>query len=135
MADWPCSLGYTRVPDHVAKERPGMRGLSLAGGFPLLIMGIVAWMQQWHWPVWLYLCAGLATFMVYAVDKVQAKRGGWRIPERILHLMELAGGWPGALMAQRLLRHKSSKSSYQMVFWLIVAVHYCAWGAWFWSLS
>ena len=33
---------------------------------------------------------------------------------------ELLGGWPAAFLAQRRLRHKCSKSSYQFVFWLIV---------------
>lgn len=112
-----------------------MRGLSLAGGFPLLIMGIVAWLQHNQWPVWCYLIVSAVTFIIYAMDKLQAKRGGWRVPEQTLHGLELAGGWPGALLAQRLLRHKSSKSGYQMVFWLIVAVHYCAWGIWFWLMS
>ena len=37
-----------------------------------------------------------------------------------LHLLELLGGWPGAFLAQRRLRHKCSKGSYQFVFWLIV---------------
>ncbi|GGY09678.1 DUF1294 domain-containing protein [Paludibacterium paludis] len=109
-----------------------MRGLSLAGGFPVLVMSLLAWMRELRWPVQLYLAAGCLTFILYSFDKWRAVRGGRRVPETTLHLMELAGGWPGALIAQRLLRHKCSKSRYQWVFWLIVAVHYAAWGAWFW---
>jgi uncharacterized membrane protein YsdA (DUF1294 family) len=37
--------------------------------------------------------------------------------------LELAGGWPGAFLAQRRLRHKCSKVSYQITFWLIVSLH------------
>jgi hypothetical protein len=38
-------------------------------------------------------------------------------------MTELLGGWPGAFLAQRRLRHKCSKVSYQFVFWLIVLAY------------
>jgi uncharacterized membrane protein YsdA (DUF1294 family) len=41
------------------------------------------------------------------------------MPEAKLHIMELLGGWPGAFLAQRRFRHKCSKVSYQVVFWVI----------------
>lgn len=44
-----------------------------------------------------------------------------------LHAVELLGGWPGALLAQQLLRHKTKKTSYQVVFWLIVLMHQIYW--------
>ena len=63
------------------------------------------------------------TYFVYAWDKNRAQKKGQREPEQELHLLELLGGWPGAFIAQRSLRHKCSKLSYQIVFWLIVATH------------
>jgi uncharacterized membrane protein YsdA (DUF1294 family) len=60
------------------------------------------------------------TYWIYAVDKRRAEEGLWRLREADLHLLELLGGWPGAFLAQRRLRHKCSKGSYQFVFWLIV---------------
>ncbi len=60
------------------------------------------------------------TYLLYAVDKTNARAGAWRIPEAWLHIFELAGGWPSAFLAQRSLRHKCSKGSYQVMFWLIV---------------
>ena len=63
----------------------------------------------------------LLTFAVYAFDKRRAVKQGERTPEAMLHLLELLGGWPGAFLGQRLLRHKSVKVTYQIVFWFIVA--------------
>lgn len=65
----------------------------------------------------------LGVFILYGIDKRRAARGEFRIPEWGLHLGELLGGWPAAYLAQRLLRHKSSKFTYLLVFWLIVLLH------------
>jgi uncharacterized membrane protein YsdA (DUF1294 family) len=66
------------------------------------------------------LVVNMLTYWAYARDKRRAQDGEWRISEAQLHLWELLGGWPGAWLAQRRLRHKCSKGSYQFVFWLIV---------------
>jgi uncharacterized membrane protein YsdA (DUF1294 family)/cold shock CspA family protein len=65
----------------------------------------------------------LVTYAAYASDKRRAQTDAWRIPEVYLHGLEIVGGWPGAWMAQRRLRHKSSKLSYQIKFWLIIITH------------
>jgi uncharacterized membrane protein YsdA (DUF1294 family) len=72
----------------------------------------------------------LLTFVLYADDKSRAKRGNWRTSEKTLHLCELAGGWLGGFVAQRRLRHESSKGSYQAEFWAIVMIHYIVWLIW-----
>ena len=75
-------------------------------------------------PPWLagwVLALSLLAFVVYAFDKRAARTpGARRTPERTLHLIALAGGWPGALLAQRVLRHKNRKPAFQRVFWLTV---------------
>ena len=43
--------------------------------------------------------------------------------------MALLGGWPGAIFAQRVFRHKSSKPSFQSVFWITVVLNCVALGA------
>nr|MBX2853107.1 DUF1294 domain-containing protein [Phycisphaeraceae bacterium] len=63
------------------------------------------------------------TLGFYAWDKRQASKHGWRVPEKRLHLLALLGGWPGALLGQRWLRHKSVKTRFRLVFWLTVFVH------------
>lgn len=97
--------------------------LPLLGGVQLLGTGLL-------WPLPLYLAASLLSFLQYWLDKRSAQRGDRRTPENTLHLLELAGGWPGALLAQQTLRHKTRKVSYQAVFWLIVAVHQAFWVDW-----
>ena len=73
--------------------------------------------------LWLYLGASAATFAAYARDKSAARNGRWRVQERTLHGLALVGGWPGAVVAQRFLRHKSQKQSFQVVFWATVALN------------
>jgi uncharacterized membrane protein YsdA (DUF1294 family) len=75
----------------------------------------------------LYSCACPVTFAAYYWDKRQSIRQGDRIRERTMHLLELFGGWPTALVAQRVLRHKCKKLRYQLVYWAIVALHGLFW--------
>lgn len=77
----------------------------------------------------LYLVASVITFLAYAIDKSAAMRNRWRTRESTLHLFSLAGGWPGAIAAQRILRHKSSKASFQTAFW-VSAVLNCSLFGW-----
>ena len=79
-----------------------------------------------------YLAASLATLIAYAIDKSAAESGHWRTRERTLHALSLAGGWPGALVAQAVFHHKSHKRSFQIVFWTTVVAN-CAALAWFLS--
>lgn len=76
----------------------------------------------------LYPVASLVTLALYWHDKRRARDDGRRTPEKLLHLGELLGGWPGALVAQQLFRHKTRKLTYQVVFWGIVVVHQVLWG-------
>jgi uncharacterized membrane protein YsdA (DUF1294 family) len=70
------------------------------------------------------------TFFLYWRDKLAAQRGAWRTPEDLLHLFSLVGGWPGAWLAQRLLRHKSSKSSFRLMYWASVVLHWALLAYW-----
>tara|TARA_B100000700_G_scaffold11895_1_gene12161 strand:+ start:1074 stop:1580 length:507 start_codon:yes stop_codon:yes gene_type:complete len=67
-----------------------------------------------------YSIISILTFLVYAWDKAAAKRNSRRIPEKYIHILALACGWPGAVVAQRFIRHKSSKRRFQIMFWLTV---------------
>jgi len=93
-------------------------GLAAGGTLPLIIPA-------------LYIAASVAAGVAYAIDKSAAQSGAWRTRERTLHVLALLGGWPGALVAQRVLRHKSTKRSFQFAFWVTVALN-CGALVWFW---
>lgn len=65
----------------------------------------------------LYFGMSLVAYVLYAWDKVSARGGRWRTQESTLLMAGLLGGWPGALIAQESLRHKTAKTSFQAAFW------------------
>ena len=67
--------------------------------------------------------ASLITYVAYAKDKSAASKGTWRVPEKTLHLLALFFGWPGALIAQERLRHKTKKLGFRLIFWLTVLLN------------
>src|SRR4051812_42297299 len=74
-----------------------------------------------------YAVMSVVTFAVYAFDKSRAARGGWRVRESHLHALALLCGWPGALLAQQVFRHKRRKVGFMLVTLLIVALHVAGW--------
>ena len=79
-----------------------------------------------------YATLSLFTYVVYAVDKHSARTGHWRIAEFSLHLLALAGGWPGASLARHRLRHKTIKQPFRTVFAITILLN-CAGFAWLFS--
>lgn len=71
----------------------------------------------------LFLFASVTAYVLYAKDKAAAKAGAWRVSENTLHVVAVLFGWPGALVAQERLRHKTKKQSFRVVFWLSVLVN------------
>jgi uncharacterized membrane protein YsdA (DUF1294 family)/cold shock CspA family protein len=70
-----------------------------------------------------YAAMSAATFIAYGVDKWRARSGRWRVSEAALLVMGFVGGWPGAIIAQQLFRHKTRKASFQRAFWGSVALN------------
>lgn len=98
----------------------------LAGLLVLPVLAVLALsLPLWVVPTAMVVISAVCYWM-YAHDKQQAVDGGWRVAETWLHLAELLGGWPGAFLAQRRLRHKSRKVSYRVFFWMIVMIHQIA---------
>ena len=113
-------------------------GAGALGVLPLML--VYAAMILWAiWlrklPLWVLAvlpALNLATFFAYWQDKYAAEKGRWRIKEDTLHLFSLAGGWPGAYLAQQLLRHKSRKAEFRAAYWATVTLHCGAVGGWLW---
>jgi uncharacterized membrane protein YsdA (DUF1294 family) len=78
-------------------------------------------------PLAAYGLVSVLAFALYWRDKRKALTNQRRTPENVLHALELAGGWPGALLAQQMFRHKTRKVSFQLVFWIIVVLHQVFW--------
>jgi len=96
-------------------------------GFAILFMGVVGGLAirglvPAAVPVF-YAAASMAAAIAYRLDKSAAERHAWRTSEKMLHFMAVIGGWPGALVAQEVFRHKSRKLSFRLVLWTTVALN------------
>jgi uncharacterized membrane protein YsdA (DUF1294 family)/cold shock CspA family protein len=128
----PCAIRATLPGDRLAeKTRPTTDSLPVIGAAFFLVSVAAAVLASKIPPLVLalYTVASLFTFIMYAVDKAAARQGARRTQESTLHLLSLAGGWPGALVAQQKLRHKSRKQSFRSVFWITVLLN-CAVFCW-----
>ena len=108
------------------KAAPALPGYLVLAAFAALYVGV--W-SEWAVSVWItaaYIVLNVVVFVVYAADKRAARRGEHRVSENTLHVLAVAGGWPGAIVAQQALRHKTAKRSFRAVFWVTVAVNVVA---------
>lgn len=119
-------LAQRRAPPRTPRTRPTPWGTATLFLIPAFLMLYLSLSVLWGLPRWvggLYLGASVVAFVAYALDKSAAERGAWRTPENTLHGLALLGGWPGALLAQQWLRHKSSKQDFRRVFWATVMLN------------
>jgi uncharacterized membrane protein YsdA (DUF1294 family) len=70
---------------------------------------------------WL-LAITAVTFLAYGYDKAVAGTGRTRVPERVLLVLALAGGTPGAVAGMLMFHHKTAKGRFQLKFLLVVGV-------------
>lgn len=100
--------------------------LILAILFYLALVGLFFLSKQaiYQWILIVYTVSSLIAFALYAYDKLQAKRDGWRIPENTLHLWAVFGGWIGASIAHKVLNHKSRKPEFRMVFYVTILLNW-----------
>lgn len=68
----------------------------------------------------------IVTVVAYYTDKRAAQKGAWRVPENTLHVLEFLGGWSGALIAQKIFRHKTKKKSFRAMFYLMIVLELLA---------
>ncbi|MGB7980017.1 MAG: DUF1294 domain-containing protein [Candidatus Nanopelagicales bacterium] len=104
--------------------------LATATLFFTLLVGLVVLDEL---PVMLLAAYGLLSgvaFLAYRADKSAAEQCRWRTPESTLHTLDLLGGWPGALVARQVFRHKTTKQPFRAIFWVTVIAN-CVAFAWF----
>jgi uncharacterized membrane protein YsdA (DUF1294 family) len=85
-------------------------------------------MENWHDKLacivaGYYLAASTLAFLAIGRDKHDAVVGRRRTPERNLHCLSAAGGWPGTWLACHIFRHKTQKSSFQRRFVVAIALN------------
>lgn len=103
---------------------------------PLALSSYLLWRAKNPIPFFSYGVFSLLTIMIYGTDKTHAAIRTWRVPESYLHVLELMGGWPGALIAESALRHKTRKSLYKALLHVIIAVHMVGWAAYlYWAYT
>ncbi|WP_137918789.1 cold shock and DUF1294 domain-containing protein [Hydrogenophaga sp. 2FB] len=112
------------------EERPLWVGLGLIA-FWLLLWLVGIGMGRFPWVILTaVVLVNLATFYMYWRDKDAAVHETQRTPEEQLHALAVVGGWPGAWFAQQILRHKTVKQPFRLIYWGTVAVNMGALLAW-----
>ena len=122
----PCAANATLAGDRLIKKAPkkSSKTAMLFAAVFLAAVGVSALTGHLSRILLIgYVALSLVTFVAYAIDKSAAQRGAWRTSEGTLLFLGLAGGWPGALFAQEMLRHKSKKTSFRAVFWVTVLMN------------
>ena len=117
-------------PGHTSRSKPRksyvQQGTSAQIAIPLFLVLYIVVSVLWQPPLFIaavYVVVSFITFLAYARDKSAAQQNTWRTSESTLHLLALAGGWPGALLAQQYIRHKSAKLEFRIVFWATVILN------------
>ncbi len=114
------------LESHARNYNPAQWGTASYFAIPVFLIIFVATALIWKVPGWLagvYLVASVVCFVVYAMDKSAAVAERRRVSEDTLLGLGLVGGWPGAIVAQQVLRHKSNKASFRAKFWVTVIVN------------
>jgi uncharacterized membrane protein YsdA (DUF1294 family) len=106
-----------------AKLRFDPAGIVVLAAFALFVAFVALTRGVPSWAALLYVGASVLCFVLYGVDKAAARAGRDRISESTLLSLGFVGGWPGAIVAQQVFRHKTAKQSFRLRFWLSVAVN------------
>ncbi len=91
--------------------------------FVVAFAAMVVVLETPRWLTAVYGVMSVIAFFAYGFDKAAALRGGQRVSEQTLLTLGFAGGWPGALVAQQIFRHKTRKRSFRKRFWARVVVN------------
>jgi len=121
-------------PSETTQSSPGYSHYLVVFVFGALVSALVGFGRLPLEILFIDVTASGIAFLAFAFDKAAAMNNRWRTRENTLHLLSLIGGWPGALIAQRMFRHKTKKDDFQTVFWFTVIVN-CGMLLWFSSAA
>jgi uncharacterized membrane protein YsdA (DUF1294 family) len=110
-------------PSRPAKHRFDPLSLVVLAAFALAWAVVAVTRGVPSWGGLLYAGASALCFVLYAVDKSAARGGRDRIPESTLLSLGFVGGWPGAIVAQQVFRHKTAKRTFRVRFWISVVAN------------
>jgi uncharacterized membrane protein YsdA (DUF1294 family)/cold shock CspA family protein len=119
----PAARRLVNQPKHKGQAQWGTATLLAIPAFALLYLLVAALWHPSPKVATTYAIFSVCTFGAYALDKSAARNGQYRLSERSLHIVALLGGWPGALIAQQVLRHKTTKPGFREVFWVTVVLN------------
>ena len=94
----------------------GVLALILTVAAFLALESTTQWAWYWNW----LIASGVVAFLLYGFDKASSKAGAGRVPEMLLHLIALAGGFIGALLGMLVFRHKTSFKRHPLFVPLII---------------
>jgi len=116
---------YAAVPytPPIRPTSPVLGALAVLAFAAIYVLVELAWGPVPLWVLFVYLGVSVVTFAAYAIDKSAARLRRRRVAETSLILLGMFGGWPGAILAQQLLRHKTAKPSFRAVFWMSVLLN------------
>ena len=97
--------------------------LVVALAYLALVAGLVVEDRLAPWVLGVVAALSVITYGTYVADKKAAQAGRWRVDESTLHVLAVAGGWPGALVARHHVRHKTRKQPFRTIFWMTVLVN------------
>lgn len=84
-----------------------------AGGWLLGVPPYFAWLAG----------ASVVLFAMYGFDKRRAVGRGRRVPETVLHVLALAGGFAGGWVGRAAFRHKTRRVSFAVVLLAATMLH------------
>ena len=113
------------------KKSPQKFFAIVAAVITLAVIALLIWIfGTGHW-LWIWLGAwSITAFIFYGYDKMQAKRGAWRVPEIVLYGTALVGGFVGAILGMVVFRHKTAKTQ----FWVMNIASAILWVVLWWIL-
>ena len=128
------AVAYVKAPSSRPRARRGVRSALLVAMLFFALLAVLVASDEIHVLVaGAYALLSCVAFAMYGTDKAAALERGWRTPESTLHSVALLGGWPGALLARKFYRHKTTKQPFRTVFWVTVVAN-CTTLAW-WVLD